>query len=171
MYRIYDKPEAIKRVQIYLAEIKENDPFIAPSGIYDEITKNAVRNFQEENGIPTTGIVNNETFEKLFFEYSMITKRKRINSLLNSFVSFPIEPEQYAEELFGLHRIMARVLDYYGKHHNLRESNFYSPQTSEAVKMLREIYLLDSIDQIDEFLYSALIRDHDSMEKVISIFP
>ncbi len=171
MYRIYDKPEAIKRVQIYLEKIKDVGPYIAPSGVYDSITRNAAIAFQEKYGIEATGIINYITFERLFYEYSKIMEKERISSLLDSFIDFPLFPGRYYKEISHINRIMSRVLDHYGQPHNLTESNFYSAATSKAVELLRGIYLLEARNQIDESFYSALIKDHDSIGEVVANFP
>ena len=48
MYRIYDKPEAIKNVQQYLSVVGNPNIFVAKTGIYDENTRLSVINFQKD---------------------------------------------------------------------------------------------------------------------------
>lgn len=43
-----------------------NIPLITPDGIYSENTKNAVYNFQKNNGIKADGILNYRTWTDLF---------------------------------------------------------------------------------------------------------
>jgi peptidoglycan hydrolase-like protein with peptidoglycan-binding domain len=59
-------------VQYYLRVIAEFNPKIAevtPNGVFDEETKNAVLAFQREYGLPETGEVNEETWNKLSSVY------------------------------------------------------------------------------------------------------
>ena len=66
MYRINDRSSAIAELQKYLAKIGISDVFIAPSGIYDETTREAVVQFQKSKHINPSGIVDLETHKKLF---------------------------------------------------------------------------------------------------------
>lgn len=50
-------------------KLKTNHPEVGASdGKFGGKTENAVKNFQSKNGLSSTGIVNKETYEKLFFE-------------------------------------------------------------------------------------------------------
>jgi hypothetical protein len=72
--------------------------------------------------------------------------------------------------MIHVNRTLTRLLDHYGYTHNLRESNFYSQNTADAVKILRRIYLLEDKNLIDEELYGRMINDHDSIFESQNIF-
>ena len=163
MYRIYDRPEAIKRVQDYLRIAANPNIFVAPSGVYDENTRLSVRDFQSSRGLEPTGEVDRVTFDLLFSEYAFLTNRNALRDALDSFIFFPILPGSSSNGMMHINRTLARVLDYYGFTHRLRSSNFYSGETSEAVRILRGVYLMGGADLIDEEFYQRLIKDHDSM--------
>lgn len=163
MYMVYDKPEAIRQIQIYLRVAGNPDFFIFPSGIYDENTRLAVLDFQSKWKITPSGEVDRITFDKLYEEYVETNKKNELNQRLDSFISLPIFPGDISEEIMHINRTLARVLDYYGFTHRLRSSNFYSDETAEAVRILRGIYSLEERNIIDEELYLRLILDHDSM--------
>lgn len=163
MYRIYDKPEAIRRVQNYLRVVGNPEIFIFPSGIYDDNTRRSVIDFQTERNIEPSGEVDRITFNQLFLEFLTINKNNELTRKLDSFLRFPLMPGESAGGMVHLNRSLARVLDYYGYTHRLRNSNFYSNETSEAVRILRGIYLLEEKDMIDEEFYSRLTNDHDSI--------
>ena len=55
MYRVYDKPEAIRHVQRYLIVVGDPNIFIA-TGIYDENTRDAVYAVESLFGFQTDGI-------------------------------------------------------------------------------------------------------------------
>lgn len=46
-------------------------PYIALNGEYDEITLNAVKLFQKFNKLKVTGVVDNETWDRLTEEYNL----------------------------------------------------------------------------------------------------
>ena len=165
MYKVYDKPEAIRQIQIYLRVAGNPDIFIFPSGIYDENTRLAVLDFQSTWEITPSGEVDRITFDKLYEEYATINKRNELIQRLDSFIRFPIIPGKSSDGLMHINRTIARVLDYYGYTHRLRDSNFYSDETAEAVRILRGIYSLDTKNIIDEEFYLRLINDHDSIER------
>ena len=63
----------VRNLQIMLREIflYENIlPEVIVDGIFDEVTKEAVLVFQENNGLPNTGIVDIITFEKIVEKYN-----------------------------------------------------------------------------------------------------
>ncbi|MBR5139826.1 MAG: peptidoglycan-binding protein [Clostridia bacterium] len=166
MYRIYDKPAAIKRVQQYLSLVSDPSIFVAPSGVYDENTRLSVIYFQNLHGLSPTGVVNYPTFELLYNDYLFITKKEVLSDKLNSFIAFPLLPGHMAEEMMHINRTMGDLLDYYGFTHRLRDSNFYSEESADAVRTLREIYNLKPLELIDEELYLRMINDHNSIGRM-----
>jgi len=49
-------------------------PAVTPSGIYDEATENAVREFQRIGGLPPTGELDRRTYNRLIREYEFYAK-------------------------------------------------------------------------------------------------
>ncbi len=169
MYRINDRSEAIKRVQKYLAVASSPDIFVAPTGIFDENTCLSVIYFQTQNDLPSTGVVDYTTFTRLYDDYVYITEMNDVKRQTDSFIDFPLLPGYIGDPLIHINRTMRRVLDHYGITNTLGDSNFYSAETSKAVKELRIIYLLEEKNMIDEELYLSLMRDHDSIGKIKNI--
>ncbi|MBO7196879.1 MAG: peptidoglycan-binding protein [Clostridia bacterium] len=166
MYRVYDKEEAIRQVQIYLSKALDANIFVAPTGVYDENTRLAVIAFQKQIGINPSGVVDYETFTLLYERYRINNDISDLNETVGSFIKFPLYPGQFNSALVSINRTLAGILDYYGHTHSIRESNFYSDQTSKAVKILRGIYLLSDEDFIDEIFYLKMISDQDSINRV-----
>ena len=165
MYRIDDRSSAIAELQKYLDKIGISDVFIAPSGIYDETTREAVVQFQKSKHINPSGIVDLETYNLIYSEYLAVNEREQINSRLGSSISFPIYEGSYFPKMAHINRAMAECLDYYGYSHSLRDSSYYSSETAAWVKELRKIYMLPDRDNIDTEFYSRLMKDRDSIEE------
>lgn len=163
MYRIYDRPEAIRSVQRYLRLAGNPDIFVAPSGVFDENTRLSVIDFQSRNQLDPTGVVDYETFVILYEEYVFLNDKNTLNEKLDSFIDFPLLPGYIDDAMIHLNRSLRRILDHYGFTHRLRDSNFYSAETSRAVEILRSVYLLDPGDLIDEEFYIRMVKDHDSI--------
>lgn len=73
MYSDEQQREHIKELQRLLYDISFYDPLIppiSPDGIYDEQTAGAVREFQRIYGMPQTGTINSQTWEKLIEVYN-----------------------------------------------------------------------------------------------------
>ena len=163
MYRMNDKPAAIEKIQYYLRLVGNPNIFVAPTGIYDENTRLSVVDFQKREGLSQTGIVDLTTFNLLYKVFNKITERDRIRQGLDFLISFPLYPGESSSALQHINGIMRRLLDHYGQPHSLRDSNFYSKGTSDAVGILRKIYLLPLADLIDEELYGRMISDFNSI--------
>ena len=163
MYRIYDTPSAIREVQIYLSLAGNPDIVVVPSGVYDDNTRLSVADFQRVEELNETGVVDRETFERLYEVYVILRDANELNNQVESFISFPILPGQSSRGMIHINGMLGRLMTHYGLTHNLRESSFYSPETEEAVRELRKIYLLDNKELIDEIFYMRMIKDHDSI--------
>ena len=169
MYRIYEKTEAIKRVQTYLKEVSKIEGFVVPSEIYDEVTRKSVIYFQAENDLEVTGEVNKATFDLLYKLYKEQIYHREIRKTNHFNLIFPIKKGDFSTEINYLNYIMSELLDYYRSSHSLRRSNFFSDESVRAVVMLRKIYMLPYAEYIDEALYVRMIDDYNGINNLISI--
>ena len=166
MYRVYDKSEAIRSVQRYLIVAGDPDIFIVPTGVYDDNTRLSVIDFQTRFDLKPTGEVDYETFTLLYDEYVLLTKDIETRDITDSFIQFPLLPGKASNGMAHINLTLGRILDYYGFAHRLRGNNFYSEETALAVGILRDVYMLDKKDYIDEEFYRRMIIDHDSIARV-----
>ena len=163
MYRIYDKPEAIKRVQQYLSLVGNPNIFVAKTGIYDENTRLSVIDFQTNNSLTQSGIVDKETFDSLYEKYVYNEKKENIKNSADSFISFPILPGSHANGMIHINQMLENILNYHAKTHRILPSTFYSSATSEGVRLIKQIFLMNDGDFIDEHLYFRMIEEHNSI--------
>lgn len=165
MYRIYDTASLIREIQIYLGLVGNPDIIVVPSGVYDDNTRLSVEDFQREQGLDASGVVNLETFDKLYEVYVIMRDIEELNNKKHSFISFPILPGKSSDGMIHINKMLAELLDYYGYTHNLRESSFYSVESEKAIKILSEILGIEYNGAIDEILYMRIIKDHDSIAR------
>ena len=165
MYRIYDTASAIRQVQIYLALVGNPDIIVVPSGVYDDNTRLSVEDFQREQGFETTGVVNLETFDKLYEVYVIMRDAQDLNSKTHSFISFPILPGKSSDGMIHINKMLAELLNYYGYTHNLRESSFYSGESERALEILSEILGAEYNGAINENFYIRMTKDYDSISR------
>ena len=62
---IYELQYMLREIALATGEI----PIVTPDGIYDAVTREAVRAFQAQNSLPPTGNINKETWDKIFTKY------------------------------------------------------------------------------------------------------
>ena len=166
MYRIYDRAEAIRSVQRYLRIVGNPNVFVAPSGVYDENTRQSVIDFQERMLLEPTGMVDYHTFVKIYEEYLKYIMRAKVKEDAGAFASFPFLPGDMNEKLIHINRLARDIMNYYGFTNRIRDDSFYSEETARAVEILRSVYLLEKKEMIDEVLYSRMILDHASISRL-----
>lgn len=159
MYKVYDKFEAIRQIQLFLSKTNKNI-YVAPTGVYDTNTKDAVIVFQKKIGLLPTGIVNKETFDALYIEYlnSQLSEKATFN------IELPLRQGMVSDDLIQVNRILSELMNYYGYTHRLRHDNYFSKETEKAAKILSTIYLLSYPGFIDNGFYRMLIGDYASVK-------
>ena len=162
MYLINSKSDYVKEIQRYISYAYK---FVPQTGVYDDKTKILVKEFQHENNLDETGIVDYQTFTSLFVKYIRKKRLKKSDDISFSPVKFPINIGESSNEIYQINLLLNRLLSYYRIDHSLPLSSFYSVKTADAVKYLRKIYLLEEKDYIDEELYFRLINDYNSILK------
>lgn len=86
--KIGNKGSEVKTIQEYL--------HLLPDGIYGSLTEEAVKEFQKNNGLTVTGIVDDATFNKI--KGSNLIKSKRIINEIIIHCSATVEGKDYTTE-------------------------------------------------------------------------
>jgi len=68
-YQYGDEGDDVTAIQTQL--VKLGYLTVSPTGYYGTATRNAVRTFQQKNGLPVTGTVNETTLKKLFDSHAV----------------------------------------------------------------------------------------------------
>ena len=127
MYRIDDKREYVKEIQLALNLLGYGDSHLVPiDGVYGENTKLAVLHFQEKNQIPTTGYINYETHLTLMKQRDSIAEE-------NSF--FPIKMGDKNERVRQVHSGLNTVFSGNQNGQIPIEGDLFTEQTSEYVNL------------------------------------
>ncbi len=84
-----DESLSIKEVQRYLRVLSNfgtiDIPNLIIDGVYGNRTRDAVRTFQRDTGIPVTGVVDLVTWEILYEEYLIATEKSGMSEGINPF--------------------------------------------------------------------------------------
>lgn len=158
MYKTYEKQEAVREIQRYLAYL--SDTYIAPSGVYDSATKEAVILIQEKHSLTPDGIVNKETFDVIYSEY---TERK-IKDDIPSKMNFPITVGDYSEDILQIKKMLITVTESYGIYHTMKHNALYDNSANKAQKEISKVFGLKS-DTFDEFFYYTLKKEYEFLIK------
>ena len=167
MYKISDKPAAIREVQRYLRHIGYDSYPVIVSGVYDDNTKLAVEDFQGSNGIAISGVIDALTFSRLYDKYKSYVKAKKLRDKYKSLIEFPLTRGTVSDEMLHVNRMISELLKKYGIANVFRVNRTFSNETQAGVKELRRIYDLNDNEVIDEELYIRIFNDYDSAFKFI----
>lgn len=143
MKMIDDKEAYIKEIQLFLSTLFDDGGVIFKSGIYDELTKNALLRFKCENGLASDTVVDKETYELLYKSYLKKVKN----------YAAPLKKNDKGDEVLYLNTMLRAVAGEYSYLSAPRASRFYSAETERSVLELKEIFRMPKTDGADgEFL-------------------
>ena len=159
-YRITDKEEAIRRLQTYLAEVT-GVAGVYPSGIYDEQTGEAVRSYRLSRGLGDSSVTDYVTHTRLYSDYENIMKERDAVRLWGARMPLPASVGRVDGDMVYLNRLVAEMMELYGKEHRVTPTRIFSPETARAVSVLRRIYRMSEGSEIDHLLHARMRADAD----------
>ena len=152
--------DAVMNVQRYLRRVGKNGNSVPIDGIYGSSTRNAVTLFQASNGLRATGIVNKETFDKLYSAYERITleEDKRVYIDL-----FPKTPSDYATDIgeqsyfvSAIQFILNELRVSYDTLPSFESNGIYDIETANAVREIQRIHGFDTTGRVDRKTWNAI---------------
>lgn len=164
MYKMYDKVAAVRQVQKYLENAESTKGYLSPSGDYDEVTREAVRSFQKNKGLPPTGITDILTFDAVYNDYLLRQETKKTDAIFGQKMKFPLIIGDFGEGVGRFNKMLSELLDYYGIIHALRQSDYYSEATEQAYLSARKLFGLECGD-VDRRFVSRLIDEINLLRK------
>lgn len=166
MYRIDTRQSVINEIQRYLASLGYRDYPVIPNGVYDSNTREAVRRFQSESALSETGIVDYETFIRLYKKYKDITFKNELRKRDVLGIKFPITPGETREEMLYINRLIASLLDNHGIYHRIRKNDYFSRESEAGVLALKKIFGMSGDGIINEYFYSRMLSERKSIEEI-----
>ena len=161
---------AVANLQRYLRTLYYFDDALSPTpvdGVFDRATEEAVRRFQRGEGLPVTGRVDQDTWERLFARYE---KEKAFRRAPARIAHFPRVPEGYRVKI-GEEQFLVRVIQ-----HALQEiavdfsfpsavpqSGTYDEQTAAAVRVLQRAGGLPEDGEVDRATWEELARYYNHL--------
>ena len=155
--------EAIRNLQRYLRQLAYFDETLGEipiDGIFDSATEQALRAFQEREGLPATGRADLESWERLFAAY-----RRSLEDTAppRQIAHFPRLPESYTVEV-GEAQFLVSVIQnalrelsvVYDDLGDVPLSGEYDEATARAVRVFQEKHGLPATGGVDRRTWNAL---------------
>lgn len=160
MYRIDDSGSAISEIQRYLRmsadRIYANIDPVSIDGIYGSETREAVVQYQEIANLEKSGVVNYITFTKLFKSYQNAQFLQSADRFLISKRNFPFKQGDHGNEVLIINIMLDELKNIYRTIHEVKLMEYYSGNTSRAVRNIREIFRMEASPNVDVTLYERM---------------
>ncbi len=161
-----NKATAVANLQRYLRRLSFDDPRIPRvpvDGIFDTVTEEAVRAFQDIYALPVTGRADLATFERLYAEYERALARTDRTPVLHL---FPTSPENYVLQL-GEESVTVSflqvLLQELGIIYDTLEwgevTGVFDELTERNVRRIQRAALLPETGKVDLLTWNRILRD------------
>lgn len=160
--------EIIRQLQNYLGKLSRwvNDPtlHVQDDGVYGEKTKNAVRRFQEMQGILPTGDVDHATWEAICKAHDMLREDFERNRPIHPFpnkVGYQVEIGERSN-LVCIIKIMLNELKlFYDCYAYLPLNHKFDQAMAEAVREFQRVVGLECTGIVDKRTWNKLAEEYD----------
>lgn len=156
----------IQNMLYYISFFDKDIPRVYPDGIYGEETEDAVRIFQEKNGIPPTGEVDFETWGRLRERYLSLSDKNSPPLRIAVFPSAVYETQ--SGEKSGIITVIQILLDDLSRHLPIGEverSGVNDEQTMDAVRSYQSLHDLPITGLVDKRTWDAIASDYEIFDK------
>ena len=165
MYSIEDKTAAVRTLQKYLSKIYSDEVTINPNGIFDDNTLFALNRFQRENGLSIENYADFQSFDAIYNAYiGEVIREKAGKSAPDT--AFPLKRGDQSYSVLRLNAMLGEILDYYSMPHYSPKSDYFSSDTEKSIRLIREILNFEDGNTIDEVLYSRILSEWKSINKI-----
>ncbi len=142
-----DRGTEVLRMQWYLNRISyflEGDlPTSAPTGIFNEATERNVREFQRYFGLTQTGIINEDTWNRIVsVYYSLLQNFPEEEEVLESYPGSPIRQGDEGENVLYIQQALNSIRNTITGINYVSEDGRFGPATATAVRQFQEFFSL-----------------------------
>jgi peptidoglycan hydrolase-like protein with peptidoglycan-binding domain len=142
-----DRGTEVLRMQWYLNRISyflEGDlPTAAPTGIFNEATERNVREFQRYFGLTQTGIINEDTWNRIVsVYYSLLQNFPEEEEVLESYPGSPIRQGDEGENVLYIQQALNSIRNTITGINYVSEDGRFGPATATAVRQFQEFFSL-----------------------------
>lgn len=156
-------------LQYFLRFIAEFNPKVsAPAidGIFGKETENSVISFQNEYGLPATGIVDLPTWEAIYSAYQGMLESLPSGYFSDStepYPGFPVRLGSRGEEVRRIQRYLNVIADAYPQIPKLQEDGVFGPSTQAAVLAFQSLFGLTTDGVVALLTYNNIAQTYRAL--------
>ena len=165
MPRQFTEKDAIRNLQTYLRRLSymDDDMINAPiDGIFEEKTRDAVRQFQRSNDLPVTGVADRQTWDAIYQAYLRELERIAMPDPIIPFPSYPADYRMKLGEESFLVSIVQHMLQelstIYDTFDDVKINGRYDEVTANAIKDFQTRNSLAPTGEVDKATWNELSR-------------
>lgn len=153
--------DEIRQIQRMLREISFYDEDIErliPDGIYGEDTKNSVKSFQRKNNLYETGVVDNDTWDKitLVYEEILAENKREVPVRITDNRQIPLEVGNSSQSLFVIQAMLVALSEYFDNLNAVEVNGVFDSKTLAAVEQIQAVSGINPSGVIDRTFLNAL---------------
>lgn len=167
--RIGSAGNTVKAIQYFLNYVAIYDnsvPEIAIDGYFGERTEAAVQAFQAASDIPVTGIMDEDTFTRLYDTYISIISSFPEDMFINTAAPFPgtaLLLGSESESVRLLQRYLNALSAIYPEIGTVSEDGIFGEKTEAAVKAFQKIFGLPENGVVGAVVWNAIAEQYDNI--------
>ncbi len=159
--------EPVRLLQYYLRVLKYFNPDFEQSnfdGVYNDETENAVKRFQELYGLPVTGEVNAQTWQRIVETYNEIIQNVPDNYSGNKarlYPGFYLTEGMSGREVEDLQTYLSLIGRYYEQIPVIPVTGYFGPQTAAAVSEFQRLFGLTVNGAVGPLTWYEIAKQYD----------
>lgn len=161
---IDDRGEKVEIAQFMLSIIGEfysNLPDVNVDGIFGQQTENAVRQFQENNNLPVTGVINDTTWEAMYRQYKgavdTVLSTERLNTpTTRAYPGTPLNQGSRGDDVRAIQDYLNIISLAYPAIRPVSPTGFFGENTQNAVRSFQQIDNLPITGIVDETTWNRI---------------
>ncbi len=154
----------LQRMLRMIFQVKGMEPEVIPDGIFNITTENAVKAFQRMKHIEDSGVVDNETWDRIVEEYELAVIEGKPPACVQLFVREDFETaEGEGKARISVLQAMLQVM--HKRFSNLpyvEITGIYDAQTNNALRIYRELFYLPQGEGMDNLLWYHFAKAYES---------
>lgn len=170
-YRIDNDAEPVREIQRYLLEVAHVDdriPKVTIDGHYGDTTRNAVKAFQNTEGMEETGIVDFLTWGSLYQRHTDIRgSREEVSDFPHS-DDFDLHLGDTGVAVVVLQALLTEFAAIYPNVVRPAITGQYGLATADAVRVMQRNYGLWADGIVSVTLWNRMLRDYDAKRTLSS---
>ena len=165
----YMKNEAVEALQKYLRQLSYDDLDIYPvpiDGIYDAATQQAVIVFQQKHGIDSNGIVDKNTWDKIYSEYLKSIIKYSYPATVSFFPRTTNKTISIGDKGFVVNVIQYMLQELsrdYGEKLYVEISGIYDSDTENSVREFQKVNLIDPNGIVDQNTWNRITEHYNKI--------